>query len=90
MSNARYLKEITAVLKEARLELQQDLDFMDTQDRRRELNSILHDIAEIKRHGAHLKNAASGAYQRYLLDSGYPKLMGRVKQLQYELNVEGH
>jgi hypothetical protein len=90
MSNAQYLKEIAAVLKEARLELQQDLDFMDTQDRRRELNSVLHDIAEIKRHGAHLKNAASGAYQRYLLDSGYPKLMGRVKQLQYELNVEGH
>ena len=64
-------------------------DFKNANDRYEILEQI-HDIerqlSEITHKGSHLRNAASGAYQAYLLTTDYVKLRGKLKQLKFELN----
>ena len=51
-----------------------------------QIHDVERQLSEITHKGSHLRNAASGAYQAYLLTTDYVKLRGKLKQLKHNLN----
>jgi hypothetical protein len=86
MTTINYTRKVAVQLTKAVEEFRMANDRFEKRDR---LHALENQLAEIKYHGRHLRNAASGAYQAYLLQAGYPKVMGQIQQLKFELNTEG-
>jgi uncharacterized protein YpuA (DUF1002 family) len=83
MSTLNYTRAVATQMSKMVDEFKAANDRFDLLD---QIHDLERQISIIVRKGSHLRNAASGAYQAYLIDADYPKLMGKLQQLKHDLN----